>query len=158
MFVHGSGGETRAASSFAADQLARKGVAALAFDKRGAGASTGDWREADFHDLAGDVLACIQVLKARRDIVGTRIGLVGAGQAGWIAPLVASGSRDVAFMALISGPAVPVWREGWWDTEFRLRQRGFGDTAIEDARRILRLNDDVTRAGRGIEEPQTGMS
>ena len=154
VFVHGSGGETRDANNFVADQLARAGVAALAFDKRGAGASTGDWREADFDDLAKDVLACVQALKARKDIMGSKIGLVGASQAGWIAPLAASLSSDVAFMALTSGPTVPVWREGWWDTEFRLRERGFGRTEIEQAGVILRMNDEVTRSGRGFEELQ----
>ena len=155
VFIHGSGGETRDANNFMADRLARNGVAALAFDKRGAGASSGDWREADFNDLAEDVLACMQVLKGRRDIVSAKIGLVGASQAGWIAPLTAARSRDVAFMALVSGPTVPVWREGWWDTEFRLRQAGLGETEIDTARQILRLNDEVTRVGRGFEELQS---
>lgn len=147
VFVHGSGAETRDASSFLADRLARAGIAALTYDKRSAGASTGNWREADFGDLAGDVLACINVLKSRNEIDGSSIGLAGASQAGWVAPLAASQSKDVAFMALVSGPAVPVWREGWWDTEFRLRDGGFGEAELEKARAILRLNDEVTRAG-----------
>jgi uncharacterized protein len=154
VFVHGSGSETRDASSFLADRLTREGLASLTFDKRGAGASTGDWREADFNDLAKDVLACVEVLKARRDINRSRIGLAGASQAGWVAPLAASRSSDIAFVALISGPAVPVWREGWWDTEFRLRDRSFGATEIDKARVMLRLNDEVTRTGRGFDELQ----
>lgn len=147
VFVHGSGAETRDASNFLADRLARAGIAALTYDKRGAGASSGNWRDADFSDLAGDVLACIDVLKSRTDIDRSRIGLAGASQAGWVAPLAASQSSDVGFLALVSGPAVPVWREGWWDTEFRLRNSGFGEAEIERARAILRLNDEVTRTG-----------
>jgi len=154
VFVHGSGSETRDASSFLADHLSREGLASLTFDKRGAGASNGDWREADFSDLAEDVLACVEVLKARRDINRTKIGLAGASQAGWVAPLAAARSSDIAFVALISGPAVPVWREGWWNTEFQLRDRGFGTTEFDKARAILRLNDEVTRTGRAFEELQ----
>jgi pimeloyl-ACP methyl ester carboxylesterase len=154
VFVHGSGSETRDASNFLADRITREGVASLTFDKRGAGASNGDWREATFTDLARDVLACVDVLKVRRDIIRNKIGLAGASQAGWIAPLAASLSPDVAFLALISGPAVPVWREGWWDAEYRMRQRGFGATDIEKARTILRLNDEVTRTGRAFGELQ----
>ena len=154
VFVHGSGSETRDASSFLADHLTREGLASLTFDKRGAGASSGDWREADFNDLAKDVLACVEVLKTRRDINRNKIGLAGASQAGWVAPLAASRSSDIAFVALISGPAVPVWSEGWWDTELRLRDRGFGTTEIDKARAILRLNDEVTRTGRAFDELQ----
>jgi dienelactone hydrolase len=92
VFVHGSGSETRDASSFLADYLTREGLASLTFDKRGAGASSGDWREADFNDLAKDVLACVEVLKTRRDINRNKIGLAGASQARWVAPLAASRS------------------------------------------------------------------
>jgi hypothetical protein len=152
VFAHGSGPETRDASSFLADQLARRQIVALTFDKRGTGASTGNWREADFNDLAGDVLGCIDLLKTRNNIDKSRIGIAGASQAGWVAPLAASRSKDIAFIALVSGPAVPVWKEGWWDTEFRMRERGFGDRDIEKARAILQLNDDVTRTGDGFTE------
>ncbi|MSO30333.1 MAG: hypothetical protein EXQ48_05225 [Acidobacteria bacterium] len=76
VFVHGSGPETREASNFLADRLTREGFASLTFDKRGAGASTGDWRESNFADLANDVRACIQVLKARPDMDRRRIGLI----------------------------------------------------------------------------------
>ena len=154
VFVHGSGSETRDASNFLADRITREGVASLIFDKRGAGASSGDWREATFTDLARDVLACVEVLKVRQNIIRSKIGLAGASQAGWIAPLAASLSPDVAFLALISGPAVPVWREGWWDAEFRMLQRGFGAAEIEKAQTILRLNDEVTRSGRAFDELQ----
>jgi len=152
VFAHGSGAETRDASNFFADRLARAGIVAFTFDKRGAGASTGNWRDADFADLAGDVLACVGSLKARRDVDARRIGLAGASQAGWVAALAASRSTDIAFMALVSGPAVPVWKEGWWDTEFRLRDGGFAAADVTKAQAILRLNDEVTRTGAGFAE------
>ncbi len=157
VFVHGSGPETREVSNFLADRLTREGFASLTLDKRGAGASTGDWREADFTDLANDVLACVQILKARPDINRSKIGIVGQSQAGWIAPLAAALSSDVAFMALISGPAVPVWREGWWDTEFRMRERGLLPDEIAKALAILRLNDEVTRTGQRFEDLQKSI-
>src|ERR1700749_2584665 len=48
VFVHGSGPETRWGTSlFFADRFARAGVAALVFDKRGTGGSTGDWKTVD---------------------------------------------------------------------------------------------------------------
>lgn len=157
VFLHGSGSETRDASSFFADLFARQGFTSLTFDKRGAGQSTGDWRQADFKTLAEDVNACVHVLTARTDIQKNKIGLIGASQAGWIAPLAASLTSDVAFIALTSGPAVPVWQEGWWGTNFRLRQSGAGPAETEKALSILRLNDEVTRTGNGVAELQKAL-
>jgi fermentation-respiration switch protein FrsA (DUF1100 family) len=57
IFLHGSGAEGRFASRFLAMRLVERGVAALIFDKRGVGKSTGDWRTATIDDLAGDAIA-----------------------------------------------------------------------------------------------------
>ena len=48
VFQHGSGPEGRFGSRFWADFLARRGIAALIYDKRGVGESTGDWRRSTF--------------------------------------------------------------------------------------------------------------
>ena len=53
VFLHGSGAEGRWASRFLATRFAARGVAALIYDKRGAGASTGDWRTAGFEEAWG---------------------------------------------------------------------------------------------------------
>ena len=152
VFIHGSGTVPRQSNNFLADHFARLGVASLIFDRRGSGSSTGDWQEADFNDLAQDALACVQVVKGRDDINPGMIGLIGGSQAGWIGPLAASLSPDGAFLVMISGPAVTVEREGWWDRGFRLRERGFTEDEIEQALSILRMNDGVTRSGQGLAE------
>jgi pimeloyl-ACP methyl ester carboxylesterase len=157
VFLHGSGAVTRDGSRFLADHFARIGVATLIFDKRGSGASTGNWLDADFNDLAQDALAWVRLLKRRKDISSKKIGLIGASQAGWVAPLAASMSRDVAFLIMISAPTVTVAREGWWDTEFRFRARGFSSSEIERALTLLRMNDDVTRTGRGLAELEAAL-
>jgi dienelactone hydrolase len=153
-FLHGSGPVTRDANRFFADHFARRGVGALIFDKRGTGASTGDWRQADFRDLAGDALAAVEVLSTQADIDPRQIGIMGASQAGWVAPLVASLSRDIAFLIVVSGPTTTVAREGWWDSEARLRQQGFAPAEIEQAIALLKLDDEVTRTGAGFERLQ----
>jgi hypothetical protein len=63
VFVHGAGPETRVASLFLADYFAKRGIAAFAYDKRGAGESTGDWKHASFETLAGDVEAVVKFLE-----------------------------------------------------------------------------------------------
>ncbi|MDR3682320.1 MAG: alpha/beta hydrolase, partial [Geothrix sp.] len=46
VFLHGSGAEGRWASNFLAAAFARRGFAALAYDKRGVGKSGGNWQGA----------------------------------------------------------------------------------------------------------------
>ena len=66
VLFHGSGPQPR--NPFMARWFAEHGVAALTYDKRGVGASTGDFRTVAFTDLAADGLAAIALLKARPDI------------------------------------------------------------------------------------------
>lgn len=119
VLIHGSGRQT--AEESAGDGVRRLldlGFAVLAYDKRGAGASTGEYTGIGplnsvrmFDWLAGDALAVVEALKARQDIDPARIGLVGWSQGGWIAPLAASRSGSVAFVISLSAPAVTVGEE-----------------------------------------------
>ncbi len=114
VFVHGSGPHTRPSFHLNADQFARAGIAVLFFDKRGAGESTGDWHHADFDVLADDVLAGVRFMRRHPRIRADKIGLWGISQAGWIIPLAASRSADIAFVIPISGGAVtPAEQEAW---------------------------------------------
>jgi uncharacterized protein len=95
VLVHGSGPETRwGTNRYIADRLARAGIAALIYDKRGSGASSGDWRTASFEDLARDALAGVDLLGKRADIDPARIGIHGHSQGGAIGPLAATLAPD----------------------------------------------------------------
>jgi hypothetical protein len=94
------------------------GYAVLRYDKRGAGESTGKYPgvgtedgEAALNDLADDALAGVEFLKNHDLVDPDRIGLAGHSQAGWIIPLAASKSPDVAFMLISSGPTCTVGQE-----------------------------------------------
>ena len=97
VFFHGSGAEGRWASRFLATQLASHGIAALIYDKRGVGESTGDWRQATPEDLARDAAAAVARLHQESRIDGRRIGVHGHSQGGTLAPMVVAQSSDVAF-------------------------------------------------------------
>ena len=103
VFLHGSGPHPRAGFRSYAEEFAGLGVASLFFDKRGSGESGGSWIAASLEDLAGDALAAVAYLKMQEQIDPERIGFWGVSQAGWVAPLAASRSADIAFMILISG-------------------------------------------------------
>src|SRR5436190_17322401 len=98
VFLHGAGGEGRYGGRFLAEYFTRYGIAALIYDKRGVGKSTGDWKRSDFNDLAGDAIAGIHLLQQRNEINPRKIGIYVHSHGGSIAPLVASGSRYVAFV------------------------------------------------------------
>ncbi|MBV8683004.1 MAG: alpha/beta fold hydrolase [Caulobacteraceae bacterium] len=113
VLIAGSGAHDRDETIFGhrpfrvlADHLTRRGLAVLRYDKRGVGASTGDYASATTADFADDANAAVRFLAARRDIDGRRIGLIGHSEGGLIAPMVADRDRKVAFVVLMAGPAV----------------------------------------------------
>ncbi|HEX6628301.1 MAG TPA: alpha/beta fold hydrolase [Gemmatimonadaceae bacterium] len=107
LFLQGSGPEGRYANRFLGDLVARQGVAALIYDKRGVGGSTGNWRNSTFSDLAQDAIAGVEFLRNRTDIDPRRIGIYGHSQGATIAPLVASQSPAVSFVIASAASGLP---------------------------------------------------
>jgi uncharacterized protein len=107
VFIHGSGAEGRWASRYLATAFASHGVAALIFDKRGVGKSSGDWRTATLEDLAGDAAAAVARLRQEPAIDSGRIGIHGHSQGGTLAPMIAVRSKDVAFVIASAAAGVP---------------------------------------------------
>ncbi|MBI3408686.1 MAG: alpha/beta fold hydrolase [Planctomycetes bacterium] len=107
VFLHGSGAEGRHASRFLAVQFARRGVAALIYDKRGVGESKGDWRTAGFEELVHDSVAAVNALRSRADIACKQVGIHGHSQGGTIAPWVATRVKDLAFVVASAASGIP---------------------------------------------------
>ena len=82
------------------------GYAVLLFDRRGSGESSGDFMTASFKDLAADGISAIQYLMTRKEIDHRRIGVWGISQGGWLGPLAATMSRDIAFVVTVSACGV----------------------------------------------------
>ena len=93
---------------YVATLLARCGVAALVYDKRGTGRSEGTWAATTFEDLIGDAAAALDVLRRQSGIDTTQIGLIGFSQGGRFAPVVAARTPGVAFVATAASPFLPV--------------------------------------------------
>ena len=114
LLISGSGPQDRDETLFGhkpflviADYLTRRGVAVLRVDDRGVGESTGSRTAATSENFAGDALAAVGFLASRREIDRSRIGLIGHSEGGLIAPMVATRSRDVAFIVLLAAPGFP---------------------------------------------------
>jgi uncharacterized protein len=117
ILICGSGPMTRDEEIFGhkillvlADALNRHGVAVLRYDKRGVGASTGDFATATALDFGSDAEAAVAFLKTRREIDQGRIGLIGHSEGGVIAPSVAVRNPAVAFIVLMAAPAMRIDR------------------------------------------------
>jgi pimeloyl-ACP methyl ester carboxylesterase len=89
-----------------ADALARADIAVLRFDDRGVGGSTGSFESATTLDFAADARGAVNYLQAQATFPVGPVGLVGHSEGGLIAPLVADGNADVAFLVLLAGPSV----------------------------------------------------
>ncbi len=90
-----------------ADHLTRRGIAVLRFDDRGVGASAGDLTSATIADLATDVQAGMNFLRARPEIDVTRIGLIGHGEGGNVALLAAAQPLPPTFVVALAAYGLP---------------------------------------------------
>ena len=90
-----------------AESLATRGIAVLRVDDRGVGGSTGaaTLEDATSSSFADDVRAQLRFLRARNDIDGARIALIGHSEGALIAPMVGASDSTVAALVLIAGTA-----------------------------------------------------
>jgi uncharacterized protein len=88
-----------------ADTLGRNGIAVLRLDDRGYGESGGDATRATSADFADDVRAALAWLRARPEIDGRRLALVGHSEGGLIAPMVAARDTALRAIVLMAGPS-----------------------------------------------------
>jgi dienelactone hydrolase len=110
-YVTGSGPTTREYLPELQALLLHNGVAVLAYDKRGIGASGGYYpgdspTEPAIDQLARDAAAAARFLAGRAEVAPARNGLAGHSQAGWIMPLAAMREPAIRFLVSFSGPAV----------------------------------------------------
>jgi pimeloyl-ACP methyl ester carboxylesterase len=112
------------------DYLTRHGIAVLRVDDRGVGGSTGDVLHATSEDFASDVLAGLAYLKTRPEIDPHRMGLLGHSEGGYIAPMVARRSPDVAFIVLLAGTGLPGEQISYLQMTAVLKQAGFPGALI----------------------------
>lgn len=139
VILQGSGSSDRSNpwSRAIAEELVDAGVVVLLTDKRGSGASEGDWQAADFGDLASDALAGVGFLRSRSEVDPDRVGLVGLSQGGWVAPLAAARSGEVAFVVDVSGTSVSFSEQSHHEMANTARHAGL---TPEQVREVLALN------------------
>ena len=112
IYVSGSGSTLREESHWLDGLFVARGIAVLAYDKRGVGQSGGMYpgelaSEAAIATLAGDAAAAARFLTVQPGIDPSRVGFYGLSQGGWIIPQAVVRAGGAASWALIqSGPTV----------------------------------------------------
>lgn len=89
-----------------ADTLAARGMATLRYDRRGNGATPGDWRAAGFAGNRRDAAAAVRALAARSDIRADAIGVIGHSE-GALHAMALGARTDVRAVVLLAGFAGP---------------------------------------------------
>ena len=139
-------------------ELPRHGIAVLVFDRRGSGASEGNFATADFEDLADDVVAAVEYLQSRSDIDQTRIGLHGTSQGAWIAPIAAVRKPDIALVVAVSASGVSPADQMNYGVTFHLKQAGFDTVAVDKAIQLRNLVNEYFRGQVGRAAVATELS
>jgi dienelactone hydrolase len=118
VFIHGSGQGTRYEYSNLFEIFLSKGYAVFSYDKRGVGESGGTYNGVGPKNspmmiplLASDAYEAIEAVKDRPGVDSSSVILIGASQAGWIIPVVASMNRSVSGFVILYGPTVSVGEE-----------------------------------------------
>jgi pimeloyl-ACP methyl ester carboxylesterase len=116
LIVNGSGpldrdsnmrGQRLDVASAIAAALAARGIASLRFDKRGVGASEGDFLRTDFQTETSDAGAALAWLRDRPEIDASRVALIGHSVGATVAVRLASSGEAVAGAVLLAAAARP---------------------------------------------------
>ncbi|MGA8575825.1 MAG: alpha/beta hydrolase [Candidatus Cybelea sp.] len=150
IFVHGSGAEGRWGAAYLADYVARRGIVALIYDKRGVGASTGDWRASTMEDLIGDARAGVALLARRADVDQNNIGVYGHSQGSTIAPAIAQNNPNVAWIIAADGYVGPNYQQDLYRVDRMLSKR-YSGTDLAQAERVYAEMVDLARSGASLQ-------
>lgn len=122
LFVHGAGtGKYTRAFLDPARTLASSGVITMVPNKR---LDTYSTRYRNYVSMADDYLRSFEVLVHRPDVDPARVGVYGESEGGWIVPVMAARSPDVAFAILVSAPVVPPRKQAAFAVDNYMRNTG----------------------------------
>ncbi|MEV6831481.1 alpha/beta hydrolase [Amycolatopsis sp. NPDC051102] len=130
VMVHGSGAHSREDYRDQAEAFARQGIATLIYDKRTEGYSQ---FERSYSRLADDALAAVEALRKRPEVDPARVGVWGLSEGGWVAPLAASRSADVAFVVTVGANGVKPAQQQAWAIENQLRRLDMDGSIVRTA-------------------------
>jgi len=149
VFIHGSGQEDRTMYAFHARNLARNGIAAYAYDKRGSGASQGETYGVDYLGYAKDAVNAINEIQNGRHF--EKVGLFAVSEGEWVS-LIVDTLTTIDFITMISASGTSPMVQTHRELTFRLERKGFGGLDLAAASNlymeILSFDNDSTKRER----------
>lgn len=139
VLVHGS--EDYSALEFYSlqRQLPAEGVGVFVYDKRGTGASGGQYTQ-DFDMLANDAVAAMKEARRLAGDRAGRVGYLGSSQGGWVAPIAAN-RAPVDFVIVGYGLAVSPLEENRSEMKLEMRLAGHGEAEIARAMQVVKAGE-----------------
>lgn len=125
--------------------LMETGIAVLSYDKRGVGASSGDWRDATMDDLAGDASAGLDFLRAQDEVRADAVGLFGHSEGGWVVLRAAAARNDLPWVITNSCPGMTPAAQDRYALANALAR---ADASQQDIDATLALYDRLIEKGR----------
>jgi len=145
VLMHGAEHDSALKFYYLQRMLPAEGVGVFVYDKRGTGASGGQYSQ-DFSLLADDGVAA---LRAARRLAGPRAGRIGyqsGSQGGWVTPIAANRSH-ADFVIVCFGLAVTVIQEDQEEVAIEMREKGHSPAEIADALKVADAAETVFASG-----------
>jgi uncharacterized protein len=144
VFVHGAGRQTRESYREVGEYFASHGIAALIYDKRGTGKSDGVYESYEpYENLVNDALSAVALLKNRREIAPSQIGIWGLSQGAYISAAAASRSEDIRFIIVVGADVADGMMFYYRDNLFRRYE--LSDTLRDVAEKLYLVDQDLQR-------------
>ncbi|WP_417484922.1 alpha/beta hydrolase family protein [Maricaulis salignorans] len=145
VWVHGSERDSALDWAYAQRIMPAQGVGIFVYDKRGTGASGGEYSQ-DFQALAGDAAMALQRARELAGPRAGRVGLFGGSQGGWVAPLAATMS-DADFVMVSFGMMVAPTDEDASEVQLELRAAGYDDEVLARAAQVTDVTGRLMASG-----------
>jgi dienelactone hydrolase len=131
VLVHGAGaGTPRTKLMVEAVEFARRGMSVLVHDKRSEGYSL---FQRSYAQLADDALGAVATLRRQQGVDPAKVGIWGLSEGGWVAPIAASRTADIAFVVLVGANSLPPLRQQVWAVAAGLRKAGVSGSLVDRA-------------------------
>jgi uncharacterized protein len=153
VMVHGSGPTDRDSNAKGmpmnifkqlSEVVVAEGFASIRYDKRGVGASKGEFYETGVHDLINDARAVVEFAKKHPNIDSENVILLGHSEGSIIAPFV-NEEVTVDGMILLAGTAEPLAKTLTWQREEIIKDvrsvKGFQGWLL----RLLKVDEKITK-------------
>jgi len=105
VFITSSGGGDRSGSRAEAIYFAQRGYTTFHYDKRGTGASEGDWQKATMEELCSDDINAIRFFSEETGIPLGNIGIKGSSQGATKVPYILNVQPELSYGIVVSCPA-----------------------------------------------------